>query len=134
MYVNGLKPLCLSPRYNLLHICIHLHVHTRELPASPSHFIFLFGHCSAPLEQLGWPLVQGHPSSIPEPSVFLICFPNPDLPVQPQCPVELLLIVCYDATVLEKINLMSLDVSCWMWMRAAHFAAIYHNSSQASPP
>lgn len=40
-------------RHNLLHICIDSHVHTRELPASPSHAFPLFGHCAAPVEQLG---------------------------------------------------------------------------------
>ncbi len=40
-------------RYNLLHICIDSHVHTRELPISPSHAFPLFGRCAAPLEQLG---------------------------------------------------------------------------------
>ena len=48
----GLCPVD-SVRYNLFHICIDLHVLSGELPTSPSRFIFLFGHCSAPLEQLG---------------------------------------------------------------------------------
>lgn len=85
VWVSGSPPSWSSVRYNLFHICIDLHVVSGELPTSPSRFIFLFGHCSAPLEQLGgggggWPLVQGHPSSRRGPSVFLICFSNPDLP------------------------------------------------------
>lgn len=47
----------------------------------------------------GWPLVQGHPSSRRGLSVFLICFPNPDLPrpaVRSKSSVELLFIVVKD--------------------------------------
>lgn len=103
IWVNGSLPSWSSVRYNLFHICIDLHVVSRELPTSPSRFIFLFGHCSAPLEQLGgWPLVQGHPSSRRGLSVFLICFANPDL-ARPHCAAEKAPSSCF--LLFEKINL-----------------------------
>lgn len=72
--------LLLLLTHNLLHVCMDSHVHTGELPASPSHAFTLFAHCAAPLEQLGGCSRFKDTSAVDEEGEFLICFPSPDFP------------------------------------------------------